>query len=276
MATTEIRDRSHVLGVDIDRLDMRQTVERCREIIESGQTAQHVSINVAKLVALHDDPRLRAIVERCEIISADGQPIVWASRLLGEPLPERIAGIDLMHALLSLAERERYRVFFLGARHEVLERAVARIEVDHPNLEIAGQRDGYFADTASGEVASAIRAAQPHVLFVAMSSPRKEYWLAEHGRTLGVPLVMGVGGALDVVAGVTRRAPRWAQSAGLEWLFRLAQEPQRLGQRYVVTNLAFMRLFVAAVVSNGRPSMATAPDIPPTKRNDGSARLPHK
>jgi N-acetylglucosaminyldiphosphoundecaprenol N-acetyl-beta-D-mannosaminyltransferase len=249
MATTETRDRAHVLGVDIDRLDMRQTVERCREIIESGQTAHHVSINVAKLVALHDDPRLREIVERCEIVSADGQPIVWASRLLGDALPERVAGIDLMAHLLRLAARAGYRVYFLGAQIDVLRQAVLRIRAAHPQLLIAGFHDGYFPDSESPRVAAGIRDSGSHMLFVGMTSPRKEYWLAEHGRALGVPFVMGVGGALDVLAGAKRRAPQWVQAAGLEWLFRVAQEPGRLAGRYLVTNARFIELLARAVLA---------------------------
>ena len=238
------RDRARVLGCEIDRLTMAQTVERCRQIVESGRTGQHVAVNVAKLVALQDDPRLREIVAGCDIISADGQPVVWASRLLRDPLPQRVAGIDLMHELLRLAEANGYRVYFLGARADVLERAVARIRVDHPRLEIAGYRDGYFDEPESSAVALEIKAARPHLLFVAISSPRKEYWLADHGHDLGVPFLMGVGGALDVVAGLALRAPPWAQQMGIEWLFRVAQEPRRLWRRYLVTNSRFLVLFV--------------------------------
>jgi N-acetylglucosaminyldiphosphoundecaprenol N-acetyl-beta-D-mannosaminyltransferase len=272
MATTNTRDRARVLGVDIDRLDMRQTVERCREMIESGRTAQHVSINVAKLVALHDDARLREIVEHCDIVSADGQPIVWASRLLGDPLPERVAGIDLFRELLMLADHAGYRLYLLGARNDVLKQAVQRITSEYPRVDIAGYHHGYFSDRESSEVANGVRASHPHMLFVAMNSPRKEYWLAEHGPALGVPLVMGIGGTLDVIAGVTRRAPRWAQNAGLEWLFRLAQEPRRLGRRYAATNIAFTRLVLAALVSNARVLFPAAPVNRATVRNRSSTR----
>jgi N-acetylglucosaminyldiphosphoundecaprenol N-acetyl-beta-D-mannosaminyltransferase len=255
---TKTRERAEVLGCAIDRLDMAQTVARSHEIIESGQQGQHVAINVSKLVALRGDARLREIVQQCAIVSADGQPIVWASRLLGDPLPERVAGIDLMHELLTLAEQERYAVYFLGAREEVLKRAVANIRREHPRLQIAGYRHGYFEDADSEGVVAAIREAHPHMLFVAMSSPRKEYWLADHRRVLGVPFVMGVGGALDVVAGVARRAPRWAQRAGLEWVFRLAQEPRRLLTRYLASNTRFIALTMrAALIQRKRRHMSS-------------------
>ena len=186
---------------------MEATVERCAEIIDAGEPTQHVAINVAKVVALEDDPKLRDVVERCELVSVDGQPIVWASRLLGDPLPERVAGIDLMFRLLGLAEERGYRVYILGAKQEVLETAIGRLGERYPRLVVAGYHHGYFKDEESPEICELVRASEPHILFVAMSSPRKEFWLAEHARDLGVPFSMGVGGSIDVVAGLTKRAP---------------------------------------------------------------------
>jgi N-acetylglucosaminyldiphosphoundecaprenol N-acetyl-beta-D-mannosaminyltransferase len=234
--------RADVLGCPVDRLTADETLAAIEEVVETGGFAQHVCVNAAKLVALRRDRRLREIVEGCELVSADGMAIVWASRLLGDPLPERVNGTDLMLRLLDVAERRGWSVYVLGAKPDVLERALARIRAAHPRLGIAGARDGYFSDEESAAVAEAVREAAPDLLFVAMSSPRKEVWLAGHGRGLGVPLVMGVGGSIDIVAGVTRRAPRWMQAAGLEWLFRLAQEPRRLGRRYLVTNAQFLGL----------------------------------
>lgn len=240
--------RATVLGCAIDRLDLEETVRRCAQLVESGGPAQHVVVNAAKLVLLRRDPGLRAIVERCALVNADGQPIVWASRLLGDPLPERVTGIDLMERLLALAEERGYRVFVLGARAEVLERAVARLRERHPRLELCGYRDGYFRDEASALVCAEIRAARPHILLVAMPSPRKEQWLARHLSELRVPFAMGVGGAVDVVAGMTRRAPGWMQRAGLEWLFRLLQEPRRLARRYLAANTRFLLLLAGELL----------------------------
>jgi len=182
---------------------------------------------------------------------------VWASRLLRDPLPARVAGIDLMNALLALAERQRYRVFILGAERSVLETAVERIRARHPRLRLAGYRDGYFPTEQTAEVCAEIRAARPHILFVAMSSPTKEYWLDEHGKALGIPLQMGVGGSIDVIAGLTRRAPRWLQNSGLEWLWRLLQEPRRLARRYLVTNTRFALMLAAELLGRrGAPTGA--------------------
>ncbi|HXV57098.1 MAG TPA: WecB/TagA/CpsF family glycosyltransferase [Gaiellaceae bacterium] len=246
------RDLAHVLGCDIDRLDMEATLRRCEELIEAREPVQHVVVNVAKVVALRDDPRLREVVESCALVNVDGQPLVWASRLLGDPLPERVAGIDLMFRLLERAEERGYRIFILGARQEVLETAVARIRARHPRLELAGYHHGYFTEEETESVCELIRAAEPHILFVAMSSPRKEYWLAEHAAGLGVPFSMGVGGSIDVVAGTTRRAPAWMQRAGLEWFFRFAQEPLRLGPRYLKTNTRFALILARELLARRR------------------------
>lgn len=241
--------RAEILGCSIDRLDMQDTLTEVERAIARRRFTQHVSINTAKLVSLRDDPKLRRIVNACGLINADGQGVVWASRLLGDPLPARVAGIDLMHELIALAERRRYRVYFLGARAEVLDRALERVRERHPRLEIAGSRDGYFSDDEAAAVAAAIRATRPDIVFVAMSSPRKEYFLGAHGPGLGAPFAMGVGGAIDVVAGVTRRAPAAWQRAGLEWLFRLLQEPRRMFRRYAVTNTRFAGLIARSLLT---------------------------
>jgi N-acetylglucosaminyldiphosphoundecaprenol N-acetyl-beta-D-mannosaminyltransferase len=244
--------RATVLGCAIDRLDMDQTVARCLAIIDEGRYGQHMAINAAKLVAMQDDPALRDSIAGSDIVNADGQSVVWASRLLGDPLPCRVAGIDLMHELLDAAARRADRVFILGARAEVLERAVANLVTRHPGVTIAGTQDGYFADADVEEVCAAIRAARADMLFVAMSSPRKELFLAEHGPSLGVPFVMGVGGAIDVAAGITRRAPAGFQRLGLEWLYRLLQEPRRMWRRYLPSNARFIRLVAREMLTRRR------------------------
>ena len=245
-------DRAEVAGCRIDRLDMAGTVARCEELIATPGVAQHVAINAAKLVAMQEDPELREIIEECEVVSADGQSIVWASRILGDPLPTRVAGIDLMQELLAVGERRGYAVYLLGARQEVLEQALERIHAHHPDLRVAGSRNGYFSDDEAAVVAEQIRAARPDILFVAISSPKKEYWLSRYGRQLEVPFVMGVGGSVDVLAGRTQRAPRLLQRVGLEWAYRLAQEPRRLFRRYLVTNARFVLLVAAELRARRR------------------------
>jgi N-acetylglucosaminyldiphosphoundecaprenol N-acetyl-beta-D-mannosaminyltransferase len=239
---TTVADRAQVLGCAIDRIDMSEAARRCDRFIRSRAGAQHMAINAAKIVAMRHDPELRALVDRCELVTADGQAVVWASRLLGDPLPARVAGIDLMFELLALAEERGYRVYLLGAQTETMRAAVARLRERYPRLIIAGYHDGYFSDEEEPFVAAEIRAARSDLLFVAMPTPRKEYFIGRWGPELGVAFSMGVGGAIDVVAGVTRRAPRFLQRMGLEWAFRLAQEPRRLMRRYLVTNSQFIAL----------------------------------
>lgn len=244
-----VPERVRVLGCPIDPLDMKGTLSRCEEIIEQRGYAQHMAVNVAKLVACRDDAVLREAVEKSAIVNADGQGVVWAARLLGTRLPERVAGIDLMDALMARAAERGWRVFVLGARDDVLDRAATVLRDRHPGLVLAGLRNGYFSADETPEVCAQIRAAAPDVLFVAMGTPHKELFLAEHGPSLGVPLVMGVGGAIDVVAGVTRRAPETWQRLGLEWLYRMLQEPRRMFRRYAVTNARFAALLGRALTT---------------------------
>jgi N-acetylglucosaminyldiphosphoundecaprenol N-acetyl-beta-D-mannosaminyltransferase len=247
--------RAHILGCDIDRVDMDQTIERCERFIRMRTPAQHMAVNAAKIVSSRQDEELHRLINGCDIVTADGQAVVWASRLLGDPLPTRVAGIDLMNELLALAERKGYRVFILGAKQDVLDRALARLRERHPRLQVAGHRDGYYSAAEEGAVVEQIRASRADLLFVAMPSPRKEYFLGRWGEALEVPFSMGVGGAIDVLAGVTRRAPRRLQSLGLEWAYRLAQEPRRLFRRYVVTNSLFI---VMTLRSAGRRRRVSA------------------
>ncbi len=235
-----------------------------------GERIHHVSLNAAKVVRARDDQRLMAILQSAQLVNADGQSLVWASRLLGDPLPERVAGIDLMFRLLQIAEAEGFRVYFLGARAEILEQALANLRVLHPRLIIAGSHHGYFAAHEAAEVCKHINAAQADIVFVAMSSPGKEYWVSDHGQMLDVPLIMGVGGTLDVVAGVVARAPRWMQNAGLEWAFRLVQEPRRMWRRYLNTNVRFLGIVIAALATRIlRRILAGRFGVNPSRQADG-------
>jgi N-acetylglucosaminyldiphosphoundecaprenol N-acetyl-beta-D-mannosaminyltransferase len=237
--------RTHVLGCEIDSVTMTEALERAEDVIEQRGYVQHMAVNAAKLVAAARDARLRDAIAASELVTADGQAVVWASRLLGDPLPERVAGIDLMNALLARAAERGWRVFLLGARRTVLDEAAKRIRERDGRIRIAGCRDGYFTADEEPAVVSDIAAAQADILFVGMSSPKKELFLRAHGRSLGIPFVMGVGGAFDILAGKTRRAPLLLQRLGLEWLFRLVQEPRRLFRRYAETNLRFLALVLA-------------------------------
>lgn len=236
--------RERLFGLEVDALTADGVVAAVRRLVRSGGQHHYLNVNAAKIVQIDRNPWMRSVVDRASLVVADGMAVVWAARLLGRPLPARVAGIDMMDRLLATAVDEGWRVYLLGARPDVVAEA-ARVEsIRHPGLVVAGARDGYWTSDEEAGVVAEIRSARPHLLFVALPSPMKERFVEEHLAELGVPVVMGVGGSFDVVAGLTRRAPRWMQQAGLEWLFRLAQEPRRMFKRYLYGNAAFVRLTV--------------------------------
>lgn len=231
-------------GITIDAVTMSQVVEHIGERLERGGIISISAVNVAKLVNMHRDPLLRESVESGDLVLADGMPLVWLSRLKGDPLPERVAGIDLMYELFKLADQRALRVFLLGAKSDTLERVVRIIREEYPNAMIVGYRDGYFREHEYEEVACSVRDARPDILLVAISSPKKELFMLRWSSLMNVPVCHGVGGSFDVMAGLTRRAPKWMQRSGLEWFYRFLQEPRRMWKRYLVTNLLFTGLAV--------------------------------
>jgi N-acetylglucosaminyldiphosphoundecaprenol N-acetyl-beta-D-mannosaminyltransferase len=226
---------------------MGQTVDTCIELIESRKPAQHVVVNAGKYVLMAHDARLHGIVERCALVNADGMSVVWAGRILGLPVPERVAGIDLMGELLGVAEERCYPVYFLGATETVLKRCVEQVRLSHPGLVVAGARDGYFGDDQ--DVAHEIATSGARLLFVGMPTPHKEFFLDEQLVTLGGLLAVGVGGSFDVWAGLTKRAPIWMQRTGLEWMYRFAQEPTRMWRRYIIGNARFLAMLMCEWLS---------------------------
>lgn len=238
----ESRERRQVLGVGIDALTMTQALQQCTDAVRRGKYLSIGVVNAAKIVAMRRDQRLNQAVGSCHLILADGQSVVWASRLLRVPLPERVAGIDLFQVLLAEAAQRGDRVYFLGARPDVLAEMLNRVSRSFPALQVAGARDGYFRGDEEAEVAAEIRNSGADLLFVGMSSPKKELFLSRWGQATGASVVHGVGGSFDVLAGLTRRAPLWYRRHGLEWLYRARQEPVRLGRRYLTTNTAFIAL----------------------------------
>lgn len=239
---TRLRERRTVelFGIPVDALTMDETIEEARRMVSTGQPHQHVVVNAAKIVQLDHDARLASVVRTCDLINADGTSVVWASRLLRRPLPERVTGIDLFERLVATAARDDRSVYFLGARPEIVQRVVEVLTDRHPGLRVAGYHDGYWDD--DDEIVRTIRAAEPDYLFLAIPSPRKELWLNQHLDALQVPFVMGVGGSFDVIAGLIGRAPQWVQNLGCEWMWRLGQEPRRMFRRYLVGNTSFVRL----------------------------------
>lgn len=238
----------NLLGIDIAAMRMEDVLNICeKHIIERVSLLLGV-VNVAKVVNCRKDPELRKSLAEADITLADGLPIVWLSRLILNPLPQRVAGIDIMYRLLELSSQKNYGVYFLGAKQEVLEKMVEIVKTKYPGVRIAGYRNGYFNESDEKEVAEEIRNSSADIIFVAMTSPKKEKFLRNWRKFMNIPVCHGVGGSFDVLAGVTKRAPLWMQNCGLEWLYRVIQEPGRMWKRYLVTNSIFIILSIKAIV----------------------------
>lgn len=235
-----------VLNVPVQALSMTETLDFIKGRIDDNQFTQHVVVNAGKIVAMQNDEALRQSVLEADMINADGMSVVWASRFLGKALPARVAGIDLMLELVKMAHEHGYKCYFFGARPEVVENVVGFFKNEYSSNIIAGYRNGYFKEEEEEQIAREISSSGADMLFVAMSSPKKEIFVNKYKKLMNVPFVMGVGGSFDVVAGVTKRAPVWMQKVGMEWFYRFIQEPRRMWKRYLVGNSKFMWLVLKA------------------------------
>ena len=234
-------NRVEILGAKIDNLSMTETLSLIEESIANRKALHHVVVNAGKLVAMQSDEKLRNDVNSADIINADGQAVVWASRFLNKPLKERVAGIDLMQNLVARAAKKNYKIFFFGATEEIVKKVVKKYSKQYTPDIIAGYRNGYYTKEEEPDIARQIADSGADILYVAISSPTKENFLNTYKKQLkNVPFVMGVGGSFDVVAGKVKRAPLWMQKAGLEWFYRLIQEPRRMWKRYLTGNLKFI------------------------------------
>lgn len=240
--------RIELFSCPMDVANMDETVNWIAGRVENRVFTQHVVVNVAKLVNMRSDKCLAASVRCCDVVNIDGMGVVWAARALGYAVPERIAGVDLFERLIGLSAEKGLPVYFLGATAQVVDRVVAVLLQRYPTLHVAGFHHGYFWEHEA-RVVDEIRSSGARLLFVAITSPKKEIFIDRWKGQLGVDFVMGVGGTFDVVAGVVRRAPRWMQNSGMEWLFRVLQEPRRMWRRYLVTNSVFALMLIKARIS---------------------------
>jgi N-acetylglucosaminyldiphosphoundecaprenol N-acetyl-beta-D-mannosaminyltransferase len=256
-----------LFGIGIHAVTMDQALAVCHRAVD---THSHLSIgvvNAAKIVGMQRSRTLFDAVAGADLVLADGMAVVWAGKILRQPLPGRVTGIDLFERLLHLADEHGYGVYFLGAAQEVLDEVLRRVRRDYPHLRIAGSRNGYFTDDQAAGVADEIRRSRADFLFVAMTSPRKELFLGRFGSDLDVAVCHGVGGSFDILAGKVRRAPRAWQVLGLEWLYRVFQEPRRMWKRYLVTNAQFANLLMHEALGP-RPAAAA-----PTETAEAAARI---
>lgn len=234
--------KTSIFKVRVDKVSLEDTLRHCDDFIRTRVPHQIVVVNVAKLVKAKTDRALRRIINEADLVGADGVPLVWISRRMGNPIPGRVNGTDLMEKLVERAADRGYSIYFLGAKPEVVRQVVQIYTQRYPSLKIAGYRDGYFRSEEEERVAEEIQASGADIIFLAFGSPKKEKFVSEQLYRMNVPVVHGVGGSFDVIAGVTKRAPVWMQKWGLEWFYRFLQEPRRMWKRYLFTNAGFALL----------------------------------
>lgn len=248
-----------ILNGRFDRFSATETVDALMSAIQAGERGVLATVNVAILMMMRSDPGLQRFVDRARWTVADGQPLVWASRLRQNALPARVAGIDLIDQLCARAAQDGIGVYFLGADAGTVGATVAALQNRHPGLDVRGYADGYFGPEQAAARARAIAASGANILFVGMGVPRQEKFIEQQWDSLGAQIVIGVGGSFDVIAGRRRRAPAFLQRAGLEWAFRLAQEPRRLFRRYLVTNSQFLGLISWSAIAQATHARRATP-----------------
>lgn len=257
-----MRHRVNLLDTLIDKTDVDRAVAQIDAFVESGVPHQIVTANVDFLRIAREDARFRDLINSSDLVVPDGMPLLWSSRLLGDPLPERVTGVELIAECARLSAAKGHRIFLLGAASGVAEAAATALRQRYPGAQIvATYAPPMYAVTAAEEekIVSLVREMQPDILFVAFGAPKQDLWIRKNMHRLGVPVCMGVGGAFDFLAGRVRRAPRWMQNRGLEWLYRVIQEPTRLWKRYFVDDLPIF-FSLMAQAKRGAPATYLVPD----------------
>jgi len=225
---------------------MKEALDRICLMIASRSTNLIATANAEMIETAQSDPELAAALQFANLVVPDGAGVVWAARYVGQPVPERVAGYDLVQELIKVAGEKQYRIFWFGSAQGIADAASEKAKNSAAGLVVAGTRDGYFSSDQESNVVEQIRATAPDILLVALGAPRQEKWLHRHLSALNVPVCIGVGGTFDVMAGRVQRAPLWMQQAGLEWFYRLAMQPSRF-----IRMLALPR-FVFRVVKAGK------------------------
>jgi N-acetylglucosaminyldiphosphoundecaprenol N-acetyl-beta-D-mannosaminyltransferase len=219
-------------------MNMKETVAYLAHAIETRRPHRVITGNPIMLMVGLENPSFHHTLVTADLVVPDGAGVVWAARRLKEPVQERVAGFDLMHELLREGEKHQWSAYLLGASSDIIETAYEKLKREFPGIRFVGRRDGYFTDKEDGEVVAEVRAANPDLLFVARATMNQEPWIEKYQSVLGVPVVMGVGGSFDVVSGKLKRAPAAFRKLGLEWFYRLLQEPARFKRMLVLPKFA--------------------------------------
>lgn len=231
-----------LFNLSISNLSKAEVIEKIEGFIKSGRPHLIVTPNVFALVTAQKDKELKDIINSADLSLPDGKGLILAAKLLNLPLEERISGVDLVEELSQLAAKKGYSVYLLGARRGVAEKAARRLQASYPGLKVGGAEDGYFTPQDEPKIIEGVKKAKVDILFVALGVPRQEKWLKHYLQDLNAPVCIGVGGSFDIISGRLKRAPQWIQDWGFEWLYRLIQEPRRIGRDLALIRFAFMVL----------------------------------
>lgn len=222
-----MRNTINILGIEIDKVTGQEALDHIEAFIQSKQSHQIVTANAEIIYQASHNEKMKKVINHAQMVTADGSGVVWASRQLGQPLAERVTGIDLVNAVCKRSAEKGWRIYILGSAPGVAAAAAANIGKRFPGCHIIGTQHGYFNDMEEKQIIAELQQLQPDVLFVALGAPKQEYWIHAHMQTLQIPVMMGIGGSMDVLSGNVKRAPHWMQKMSLEWLYRLLIQPAR-------------------------------------------------
>jgi len=223
-----------IFGIPFSKMNKHETVEYITDRIESNIQTHVITANPIMVMSALEKPQYKEMMLQADLIVSDGTGILWAAEQGGNPIAERVTGIELIHELMTKGEKHHWKVYLLGTSQVVIEAAAKTLQLQFPQVRVIGYRNGYFTAEHDAEVVAEIAALQPHLLFVARGAETQEPWIVKYRKQLGVPLIMGVGGSFDVISGQLKRAPKWMQRSRIEWLYRLIQEPKRLPRMMVI------------------------------------------
>ena len=219
--------RLEILGIGIDRIDSNEALRQIGQFIASGTPHQIVTANAEIIYQASKNEKMKNVINAAQMVTADGSGVVWASRQLGQPLAQRVTGIDLVNSICEQSAKDKWKIYILGSAPGVADTAANNIRARFPGCNIVGTHHGYFNEQEEAQIIAELEQLQPDVLFVALGAPKQEYWIADHIQRLNIPVAMGIGGSMDVLSGNVKRAPKWMQKMSLEWLYRLLIQPTR-------------------------------------------------
>ena len=224
----------NIFNIKINPLRRAEFISIIESEIKSGRQIAQFGVNSATINDIVRNEEFKNVINNADLVHIDGMSVVWALRSLGFSVPERVATPDLADDILAMADREEMSVFLFGAKEVTLSLCRKNIEKKYPHLKIVGSRNGYYEPEEEESIFNLINEASPDILLLGMSSPKKELFFESYGHKIHARYILGVGGYFDILAGQIKRAPRWMQNSGMEWFFRLMQEPRRLWKRYLI------------------------------------------